>query len=207
MTWAIVTSVLVMLTVGFLVGTLGQIQLANEDDRYFRLTIRFWTGLAALAFLVAAALAEPVLALRDIPAPGPAGVVMIAFIGLPVAVVILGGLRNAFALYRARSRRLRAIRGLDVVEVPARVVDRERRMFANDILAVTVEARVATDAPVVRGHAQGYRSSEPERTRVRRFVETCPGDQWGRLAPGVPVRLRYDPLDPETFAVLLFQRD
>lgn len=197
MSWATSTCALVVLGVGFLVATIGQIHNATDEDAYFRLSIRFWAALAGLGFLLIAAFAHPVWALRWL--PPQASAVTMALVSIPVAVVILGGLRNATSLIRARRRRRLALRTGE--EVEARVIDRTRRLFGHDILSITVEAEVPD--PGVDGDL-AYRTHHPERTRRVRLVETCPGDQWSRFVPGSRVRLRLDPFDHAVYAVLLF---
>jgi hypothetical protein len=80
-------------------------------------------------------------------------------------------------------------------------VSRARRALSHDILAITVEAEVP-DAAVRRDLA--YRTRTPDAMRRHQFVETCPGDQWARFEPGAKVRLRVDPDDLQTYAVVLF---
>lgn len=198
MSWATSTSALVVVGVGFLVATIGQIHNATDEDDYFRLSIRFWAALAGLGVVLVAAFVHPVLALRWL--PPQASTLTMALVSLPVGVVIVGGLRNAISLVRARRRRRRALDSC--VEVEARVVERQRRLFGHDILAITVEAEVPDPRPAPD---LAYRTRRPDPTRTLRVVETCPGDQWSRFAPGSRVRLRLDPADPAVFAVLLFE--
>lgn len=197
MTWAVVTTSLVVLSLAFLVATIAQIQDAHDDDRYFRLSIRFWTTLAALGLALLVAFVPPVMDLRWL--PHGAAEVTTVLASIPALVVVFGGLWNAVHLVGARDRRRDALTCPD--ETEARVIARDRRLFGHDILSVTVEASVPSPAP---GRDLAYRWRESEPVERRRFVETCPGDQWGRLEPGARVRLRYDPRDPRRYAVVLF---
>jgi uncharacterized membrane protein YvlD (DUF360 family) len=188
---------LVVIGAGALVATVARIQDAADEDTYFRLSIRFWAVLAAVGVGVALVFVHPVLALLELPAH--AGSLTITLIGLPVVVVIVAGVRNAVSLRRAWVRRRRAIGFGDPLE--ARVIARSRRLFGHDLLDIVVEAEVPE---VVRTSGLPYRGRTPLGTRIVRFVETCPGDQWARFRPGRRVRLLLDPRDVSTYAVVLF---
>jgi hypothetical protein len=116
-----------------------------------------------------------------------------------LVVVMAAGLRNGLILAFACRRRARALR--DGITVTGRVVDRSRRVLAQDIMIAVVEADVPR--PTVSPDLS-YRRRDPECTRRCRFTETCPGDHWARFEPGTEVTLKYDPTDLRNFAVLLF---
>jgi hypothetical protein len=195
--WATLTCSMVVAGVGVLVLTIGRIQNTTREEDYFRLSIRFWAMLAVLGVLLVIAFSRPMLELQWM--PRNAGLVTAALVSVPIAVVIAGGLRNAMALWLARRRRQRAFTCGELLE--ATVVSRARRPLTHDILAITVEADVPE---TVERSDLAYRTRTPDGMRKHRFVETCPGDQWARFEPGARVRLRVDPQDLDTYAVVLF---
>lgn len=197
MIWALATVGLIVLCVGLLVLTIGQIQHASAEGEYFRLSIRFWATLATLGALLFAAFAHPLLSWTSLPAP--AAWLTMGLVSLPIGVVIGGGLRNVFALTHASRRRRAALR--EGVEFEATVIERSRSVFAQDLFSVTVETDIPTERPE---SGLAYRTRDLRRTKRCRFVETCPGDQWGRFEPGRVVKLRIDPRDEACYAVVLF---
>ena len=197
MAWAWLTLGLVLLGVTFLLATLRAIGRARDEASHYSLSILFWLLLAAFGGLMVMMLGRPLLAHGWLGTD--AGVVSAGLVAVLPAVVISAGARNAWILRRAQVRRARALApGQATIE--GRVVERRRRAFGQDIMALVVEAEVpfTRPAPDIT-----YRSKRPA-TERRRFVETAPGDHWRRFAPGASVTLRYDPEDPRTFAVLLF---
>jgi MFS family permease len=197
MQWALVIFALVGLGVGAMLATVRAISRATDERRHDRLSIRFWTLLAALGIVVAIAFVYPFVAQGW--ASNEAGRLVAALICVPPAFVTVVGLRNAGILLVAARRRHDAFAHGDRVE--ARIVDRSRRAFAHDIMSIVVEA----DLPVA-AHVPdlAYRQRDPARTRVHRFVETCPTDHWARLEPGTTVSLRYVADAPERYAVEIF---
>ncbi len=199
MGWALAIFSLVVGGVAAMLATMRAIGRATDELQHDRLSVRFWGLLAALGILLAAAFTYPMIA-NDWAGSEP-GRVMVALISLPPAFVTAVGLRNAVILAFAGRRRRAAMAGGARVE--GRVVDRSRRLFANDIMSVVVEA----DLPVTEPATElAYRARDPRRTRVHRFVETCPTDHWARLEPGTGVALRYLPERLDCFAVELFPR-
>lgn len=197
MLWASLTCLMVVVGVGVLVLTIGRIQDTTREEDYFRLSIRFWAMLAVLGVLLVLAFSRPLLELQWL--PRNTGLVTVALVSIPIAVVITGGIRNALALWLARRRRQRAFVRGELLE--ATVVSRARKALTHDILSITVEADVPE---IVERTDLAYRTRTPDTLRKHRFVETCPGDQWRRFAPGTKVRLRVDPQDLDTFALILF---
>ncbi len=197
MLWATMTCLMVVAGVGVLVMTIGRIQNTTGEEDYFRLSIRFWAMLALLGVFLVVAFSRPLLELRWL--PRDAGIVTATLVSIPIAVVIAGGVRNALALWLARRRRRRALGRGELVE--ATVVSRARKLLSHDILAITVEADIPDAAP---RRDLAYRTKTPDALRKYQFVETCPGDQWTRFEPGAKVRLRVDPSDLGTYAVVLF---
>jgi hypothetical protein len=197
MYWATATFALVVAGVGFLLATIIQIHAAVDEESYFSLSIRFWATLGVLGVVVGLAFAQPVLALQWL--PPQASITTMVLVCLPIGAVIVSGLRNAWTLSGVRRRRRRAMTATD--EVEATVIARDRRLFGHDLLDITVEITVPD--PQMRDDLV-YRTRLPDRVKTIRFVETCPGDQWSRFHPGAHVRLRFDPMDTSTYAVLLF---
>lgn len=197
MIWALATVGLIVLCVGLLVLTIGQIQHASAEGEYFRLSIRFWAALAMLGALLFAAFAHPMLSWTSLPAP--AAWLTMGLVSLPIGVVIGGGLRNAFALARARRRRRTALR--EGQEFEATVIERAHSILGQDLFSVTVETDLPVETPEL---GLAYRTRDLRRTQRCRFVETCPGDQWDRFEPGRNVKLRVDPEDQAHYAVVLF---
>jgi hypothetical protein len=197
MAWALLTAAILVLGVAWLLATVRRIHAARQDDLHYRLSIRFWAGLAALGGATAVMLLRPILDYAGVRTE--AGLVTVGLIAILPAIVVLVGLRNAWALARAHHRRGRA--RAHGIEIEGRVVECLRAAFAQDLMALVVEV----DLPVAgEGHELSYRARDPERTRRHRFVETCPADHWTRLRPGQDVRVLVDFADPRAFAVRLF---
>ncbi len=198
MIWAALWSGIVGLAVVGVVLTAADIQAAGTDDAYFRGSTRLWLFVAAVIAAISLAIAPSILGMGGAPAPVHDAVLGLA--SLPAIVAIGACLHNAWSLYRVRNRRSDAL--LHGTEFDAVVVEREQKPFAHDILSITVEATLP-QAQRLR-HQGGYRAEAEGGTRSLRLVETCPGDQWGRLAPGRRVRVRLDPADPSRYALVLF---
>lgn len=197
MGWALLTLGLVALGVTFLLATVRAIGRARDEASHYSLSILFWLLLAAFGGLMVVMLGRPLVAHGWLGTD--AGMLSAGLVAVLPAVVISAGGRNAWILWRAQRRRARALApGHATVE--GRVVERRRRAFGQDIMALVVEADVPYAEPAPD---MAYRSKRPA-THRQRFVETCPGDHWRRFAPGEEVTLRYDPAEPSTFAVLLF---
>ena len=198
MAWALATIATIAAGVAYLLFTVRKIQVARDERAHYRQSVRFWAGLAALGAVTLVMLARPLWSYAWVRTD--AGLLSMGLIAILPTFVIGAGLRNAIALFRADRRRRRAI--ATGVPVRGHIVDRLRWVLGQDIIAVVIEADVprADD-----GHELSYRARDPERTDRRRFVETCPGDHWGRLQPGLEVTLRVDPRDPGTFALMLFE--
>jgi len=197
MSWAFTILGVVVVGVLALLATMRGIHRAQDELAHYRLSVRFWALLAGLGIALMFGFAYPIEASGLLHTD--AGLVSVLLMSVLPAVVTFAGLRNAITLALAHRRRRRAL--ASGTPIAARVVDRTRRALAHDLMAVTVEA----DLPEA-GHGSdlAYRSSDAERVRTRRFVETCPTDHWARFEPGARVMLRYDPADPGTYAVLLF---
>jgi len=181
------------------VMTAADIQAAGTDDVYFRGSTRLWLLVAAVVAAMSLAIAPSVSGMGGVPAPVQG--VVLGFASLPAIVAVLGCLHNAWSLVRVRNRRSDAL--LHGCEFDAVVVEREDKPFAHDILSITIEATLPEITERLR-HQGGYRTEADRGTRSLRLIETCPGDQWGRLAPGRRVRVRLDPADPSRYALVLF---
>lgn len=199
MIWALAIFFVVVSGVVAMLATMRAIGRAKDELSHDRLSVLFWALLAGLGVVLAGGFISPILANSDVGTD--AGLVMVILTSLAPAFVTTVGLRNATILLLASRRRRRALgRGESIV---ARVVDRTRRLFAHDIMTVVVEADLPIDGPSTE---LAYRERDPQRTRVHRFVETCPSDHWARLEPGASVTLRYVPGASGCFAVELFPR-
>lgn len=199
MQWALVIFALVAAGVAAMLAAVRAISRETDERRHDRLSIRFWALLGALGIVVAAAFVYPFVAHGW--ASNDAGPLVAALICVPPAFVTLVGARNAGILIVAARRRHDALARGQRIE--ARIVERSRRAFAHDIMSVVVEADipVSTAAPDL-----AYRQRDPARTRVCRFVETCPTDHWAKLEPGSAVTLRYVADDPARYAVEIFAK-
>ncbi len=203
MSWALLIVALVLGGVGLLLATMTAINRAVDEEEHYRLSVRFWGTLAVLGGCLLLAFAQPLFSFDWQHSEGgmlEAGVATVLLASLLPAVVIVAGTRNALMLDLARRRRRGALD--HGVTVEAQVVERRRRFLGQDIMAVVVEADVPRPIP---GREVGYRVRERDATWRRRFVETCPGDHWLRFTPGQRVRLKYDPSDAGTWALLLFE--
>ncbi|MEM6990504.1 MAG: hypothetical protein AAF721_08405 [Myxococcota bacterium] len=197
MQWVIVTLVVVAVGVSYLLATLRDIGRVRDEHHHYRLSARFWLGLASFGTLMMMALAVPLLT-HEV-GGSDAGMLTGGLMALPPVVVIAAGLRNAWLLLAAARRRRRALAGGGLIE--ARVVTRSRWPLGQDLMALVVEAEVPDVEP---SSDMAYRTRRPDRTVRHRFVEMCPGDHWSRFEPGASVSLRYDPKNLGNFAVLLF---
>ncbi len=197
--WAVLWSGVAGLAVVGVVMTAAEIQAAGTDDVYFRGSTRLWLLVAVVVAAMSFAIAPSLLGMGDTPAPVQG--VVLGFSSLPAIVAVLACLHNAWSLVRVRTRRSDAL--LHGSEFDAVVVEREHKPFAHDILSITIETTLPNAAHRVR-HQGGYRAEADNGTRSLRLTETCPGDQWGRLAPGRRVRVRVDPADHSRYALVLF---
>ena len=197
MGWALVTLGLVVGGVAAMLVTMRGIHHANDELVHYRLSVRFWALLAALGVALVFAFAYPIQMQGWLHTDS--GLVSVMLMAILPAVVVFAGMRNAATLAVAHRRRRRAL--AHGTAISARVVERSRRVLANDIMTVSVEADVPETS---ESNDLAYRSRDPERVRTHRFVETCPTDHWARFEPGARVTLRYMPDDLGTFAVLLF---
>lgn len=197
MGWALVTFGLVFGGVVAMLLTMRAIGRATDERRHDRLSVRFWGLLALLGVVLGVAFAYPMVA-NDW-ATTDAGRIMVVLVSLPPLFVTAVGLRNAgILLFAARRRRAALAVG---ERIAARVVERSRRLFAHDIMAVIVEA----DLPIPGVSRElAYRQRDGARTQIHRFVEVCPTDHWARLEPGTGVTLCYVPGVDRCFAVELF---
>ncbi|MFN3187542.1 MAG: hypothetical protein ACE37F_36425 [Nannocystaceae bacterium] len=197
MVWAALWSGVAGLGVIGVVMAVSEIQAATSDDLYFKRSSQLWCAVAAVVAAMSLAMLPALLQMSGL---AETEHVVAGFIGAPAAVAVLACLHNAWSLTSVRRRRAFALRNGQ--EFEARVVERDHKPFAHDILAVTFEATL----PVAAGtsHRGGYRSEAVGGTQTLRLVETCPGDQWGRLAPGRRVRVRLDPSDTSRYALVLF---
>jgi hypothetical protein len=129
-----------------------------------------------------------------------AGSVTIALIAILPGVVIFVGSRNACLIARAARRRHQL--GDNAAYIEGHVLSRAHPPLSADVMEVVVEADLPcpTPDPELR-----YRAHDPDGVRRHRFVEVCPADHWQLLAPGQRVTVRYDPVDPSRFAVLLLR--
>lgn len=179
------------------VVTAAEIQAATSDDHYFKSSAQLW---CAVAVVVAAMSLAMLPSLAKMGGLAEAERLVVGFIGAPAVVAVLACVHNAWSLTSVRRRRADALRNGD--EFEAVVVERDHKPFAHDLLCVTFE----TTLPVatVTGHRGGYRAEASSGTQTIRRVETCPGDQWGRLTPGRRVRVRLDPRDTSRYALVLF---
>lgn len=198
--WAVLWSGIAGLAVVGVVMTAAEIQAAGTDDVYFRGSTRLWLFVATVIAAMSLAIAPSIVGMGGTPARVQG--IVLGFAALPAIVAVAACLHNAWTLVRVRSRRAYALR--HCAEFDGIIVDRVHKPFAHDILAITVKTtlpRVAVGAK----HQGGYRTEAESGTRSLRLVETCPGDQWGRLAPGRRVRVRVDPKDPSRYALVLFE--
>ncbi|MBK6921033.1 MAG: hypothetical protein IPH07_26795 [Deltaproteobacteria bacterium] len=198
MGWPVVIFVLVVGGVAAMLATMRGIQRATDELSHDALSVRFWALLGALGLLLVAAFAYPIEANGWF--DNRAGVLVVVLMSIPPLFVTVVGVRNAAMLAFALRRRRRALARGALVE--ARVVERRRRLFAHDIMEVLVEADLPLQQPA---DEFAYRQRDPSRTRVHRFVETCPADHWARLEPGAAVGLRYEPANLGSYAVLLLR--
>ena len=197
MTWVLATLVLVVVGASYLLTALRAIARAKDERAHYTTSARFWIGLAMFGLAIVVVLGGPIVS-HEL-AGTEAGVLSIALVAVLPTVVVAAGLRNGLLLLRAARRRARALTASGVVQ--AQVVARSRWPLGQDLMALVVEADVPDRVPA---SDMAYRTRRPDRTVRHRFVETCPGDHWGRFEPGAKVTVRYDPDDLGSFAVLLF---
>ncbi|MGH1341425.1 MAG: hypothetical protein ACRBN8_07740 [Nannocystales bacterium] len=198
MIWAVLWSGLAGLAVVGVVMTAAEIQAAGTDDAYFRGSTRLWLFVATVIAAMSLAIAPSILGMGT---PASVQATVLGFASLPAVIAVLACLHNALALVRVRNRRSDAL--VHGSEFDAVVVEREHKPFAHDILSITIETTLP--AAGMMPHQGGYRTEADNGMRALRLVETCPGDQWGRLAPGRRVRVRVDPRDPSRYALVLFE--
>jgi hypothetical protein len=196
--WVLAAISCVLGGAAFLLATVREINRCTDEERHYRLSIRFWMVLAALGALLVVVFAMPLLAHRW--ASAEIGLVSAGLVCVLPTVVIVAGLRNAGALWLAQRRRRAALR--HGVVVHGRIVDRWRRTLAHDLMALSVEVELPENEP---RSELAYRDRGARAARCR-LVEVCPGDHWARFEPGQAVSVRVDPAEPRRFALLLFER-
>jgi len=195
--WAAFWSGVAGLAVVGVVMTAAEIQAASSDDAYFRGSARLWLFVGAVIAAMSVAMGPAIVGMGY---PKSAHGVVLVFFTLPSVVAVSACWFNAWSLSRVRRRRDDALRNGQ--EFDAIVLEREHKPFAHDILAVTFETTLPPRAPAA--HRGGYRTEARGASQALRLVETCPGDQWGRLTPGRRVRVRVDPDDVSRYALVLF---
>ena len=196
-TWVLATLALVVVGASYLLAALRAISRARDERTHYTTSARFWIGLAMFGLAIVVVLTGPIVS-HEL-AGTEAGVLSIALAAVLPAVVVAAGLRNGFLLLRAARRRDRGLTAGGVVQ--AKVVSRSRWPLGQDLMALVVEADVPDAMP---SSDMAYRTRRPDRTVRHRFVETCPGDHWGRFEPGATVTLQYDPENLGNYAVLIF---
>ena len=201
MWWAFFPVLVVAFGVLALVSTMRQIGGSRDEVEYYRLSVRFWGGLAALSGMLAMTFAPPMIAMSALhPARTEIGWVTLALVSMPILVVAIAGVVNALALFGVLRRRHITIgRGL---VLDARVVQRSRRWLGQDLMMVTVE----TEVPRPRSERPtSYRQGAEPASVQRRFIELGPADHWERFEPGTSAKIEIDPDAPDQrWAVLLF---
>lgn len=201
MWWAFFPVLVVAFGVLALVSTMRRIGGSRDEVEYYRLSVRFWGGLAALSGMLAMTFAPPMLAMSAMhPSRSDIGWITLALVSTPILIVAMAGLMNAFSLFRVLRRRHDIVgRGL---EVEGRVVERSRRWLGQDLMTLVVEAEVPrpeAERPLAYRHGA-------EAALVRhRFAELCPADHWERFEPGRRATVEVDPAAPtQRWAVHLF---
>lgn len=201
MEWAILWSGVAGVAIVGVVLAAAQVQGANTEDAYFRGSARLWAFVGGVVLAMSTALAPPLMDPQNMGGmPSSAQAVMMVGLAAPPVLAVFACWRNAWSLTQVRRRRADALRHGD--EFDAVVLEREYRPFAHDLLAVTVQTTIPLGAAA--HHEGGYRTPARGCAKQLRLVETCPGDQWARVAPGRRVRLRLDPDDPSRYALVLF---
>lgn len=199
--WAALWSGMAGLAVVGVVMTAAEVQAAGTDDVYFRGSTRLWLFVAAVVAAMSLAMAPSLVGMGGTPRSGQSGGgFVLGLASLPALVAVLACLCNAWSLVRVRRRRRDAL--LHGTEFDAVVLEREHKPFAHDILSITLQTTLPDAVNTLR-HQGGYRAEADHGVRSLRLVETCPGDQWGRLAPGRRVRVRLDPTNPACYALVL----
>ena len=196
MIWAVLWSGIAGLGVLGVVLAAAEIQGAGSDDAYFRGSSQLWACVGAVVAAMSVAIMPSMLDMGGYPESAQG--VVYAGIMLPAVVAVGACWHNALTLVRVRRRRIDALALGD--EFEAVILERERLPFAHDMLSVTLEASLPAGGEP--GHRGGYRCEARDGTRTLRLVETCPGDQWAKLAPGRHVRVRLDPRDLGRYALV-----
>ncbi len=199
MLWAVIWSGLAGAAVLGVIVTVAQVQAAGSEEVYFRGSARLWALIGAVVAAMSTAMAPAIMHMGGY--PGSAQGLVLGLAALPALVTVLACGFNAWSLDRVRRRRTHALATGE--ELEAVVIERDRRGLSSDILSVTLEVSLP---PLEMGsaHEGGYRAPARADARSLRVVETCPGDQWGRLTPGRHVRVRLDPTDHARYALVLF---
>ena len=196
MIWAVLWSGVAGVGVLGVVLAAAAVQGASSDDAYFRGSSQLWACIGAVVAAMSVALSPSVLDMGGYPQSAQG--VVFAGVMVPAVVMVAACWYNALSLARVRRRRVDALRLGQ--EFEAVVLERERLPFAHDMLSVILEASLpAGGEPTHRG---GYRCEARDGARTLRLVETCPGDQWAKLAPGRHVRVRLDPSDLGCYALV-----
>ena len=197
MPWALATLALVGFGAVYLLATVRAIHHARHEDTHYRLSVRFWGALALLGVAIVGMLIPPLL--QEGRLGTDVGRLTLVLMSVLPSTVIFVGTRNAMHLWRARSRRKRALE--HGIAVEGHVVERLRWFLAQDLMALVVDLEVPDPIP---GNEITYRQRQPQPMVRRRVIETCPGDHWARFGPGSKVKLKVLPDDPASFAVLFF---
>jgi len=200
MGWLLLTCAVLGVGVAGLWSNARKAQDCHDERDHYRLSVRFWSILAGMGFVVPLLMLVPLASwgvFKTLAAQTAAVLTMI-----PPSILIGAGAVNAISLGRTMRRREQALaaghhaRGI--------VVDRQRRALSHDLMAVTFEAVL----PVVPDRVPApYRPVDPTPTRRVRLTELCPVDNWDRLEPGNEVDVVFDPAQPEHYAMLLFGDD
>ncbi len=200
MSWLLLTCAVLGVGVAGLWTNVRKGQGCHDEREHYRLSVRFWTILAAMGFVVPLLMLVPLASwglFETLAAQTAAALTMI-----PPSILIGAGAVNAISLGRTMRRRELALAAGG--HVRGVVVERHRKALTQDLMAVEFEV----DLPVEAERAQApYRPVDPSPTRRVRLTEICPVDNWERMAPGAEVEVAYDPEAPHHYAVLLFGDD
>lgn len=197
MAWLLLTCTVLSVGVAGLWTNARRAQGCHDERDHYRLSVRFWSILAAMGFVVPVLMLVPLASwglFKTLAAQTAAVLTMI-----PPSILIGAGAVNAISLGRTmRRRELALAAGSHARGV---VIQRHRRTLSQDLMAVEFEV----DLPVQAERLEGpYRPVDPVPTKRMRLTEVCPYDNWERLAPGAEVEVAYDPEAPHHYAVLLF---
>lgn len=197
MSWLLLTCAVMGLGVAGLWTNARRAQGCHDEREHYRLSVRFWTILAGMGFVVPVLMLAPLASWGLFQSLAARTAAMLTMI--PPSILIGAGAINAISLGRTMQRRELALAAGG--EAKGVVIDRHRRALSHDLMAVEFEVEL----PVRSTRAEApYRPVDPTPTTRVRFTELCPADNWERLAPGAAVDVAYDPEDPSRYALLLF---